>query len=258
MTEEELDELVGRIGAWAWNNPLFFECRDAITALRAERDEADRAAGAALRQAESMKDGALARASWLRNAKMQRGYDDNVSFDVVWTETCAKADEADALRAEAAQLTTERLAAETAALERVKQEFLRQHDVYCLTKGRDPDNYQSPMSLSAAAIDEMDFGDPAGPSALEAVVQARVREAVEAEHEWRKDVAKVLKYYQAQNCESFCRDVPKGYTDIDMEIDCHGCKARAALAKIGGAEPTEYQRKVEQMKEDFPNGLGDA
>lgn len=37
-----------------------------------------------------------------------------------------------------------------------------------------------------------------------------------------------LAYYQDTFCEGFCSDVPPGYTSADMELDCSGCKARAA------------------------------
>jgi len=39
-----------------------------------------------------LEDEAAARRGWLYRAKRARGYDDNVSFDRVWAETCAKAD----------------------------------------------------------------------------------------------------------------------------------------------------------------------
>ena len=58
----------------------------AIKALIAERDEADRRAGAAERQREYSQESNNARANWLHRAKRQWGVDDNVSFDVVWAE----------------------------------------------------------------------------------------------------------------------------------------------------------------------------
>ena len=67
-----------------------------IDAAEAERDEADRRAGAAERKMESLKDAAIRRNHWLQQAKQDRGYDNNVSFDVVWKETCEKADKATA------------------------------------------------------------------------------------------------------------------------------------------------------------------
>lgn len=57
--------------------------------VRAERDEADRRAGAAERKLAHLQEAAAARASWLSKAKAQAGYSDNVSFDVVWAEALA-------------------------------------------------------------------------------------------------------------------------------------------------------------------------
>lgn len=62
-----------------------------VERLAKERDEADRRAGAAERQMESLEDAAIKRRHWLSEAKRQAGYHDNVSFDVVWAETLAKA-----------------------------------------------------------------------------------------------------------------------------------------------------------------------
>lgn len=39
-----------------------------------------------------------------------------------------------------------------------------------------------------------------------------------------------LRHYEDSFCEGFCKDVPTGFTSPDMELDCSGCKARAALA----------------------------
>lgn len=47
---------------------------------------------------------AAGRRSWLWKAKQERGYSDNVSFDTVWAETCAKADALEASQAEVASL----------------------------------------------------------------------------------------------------------------------------------------------------------
>ena len=63
-------------------------------ALRSERDEADRRAGAAERQLADRNDNIMRREQWLRSAKEQRGYDRNTSFDRVWAETCTLADRA--------------------------------------------------------------------------------------------------------------------------------------------------------------------
>lgn len=78
------------------------EAADRIAALLSERDEADRRAGAAERRNASeladLKDCVQGQTEWLREAKAERGYSDEVSFDRVWAEVCAKADEADELR----------------------------------------------------------------------------------------------------------------------------------------------------------------
>lgn len=70
--------------------------RDENAGLRAERDEADRRAGAAERMQEHDREAAYARDSWLRKAKEQWGVGNNVSFDVVWSE--ALSDKKDAAR----------------------------------------------------------------------------------------------------------------------------------------------------------------
>lgn len=67
--------------------------------LKAERDEADRRAGAAEREMADLTEEARKRRWWLDDAKRARGYNTNTSFDTVWAETCAKADEADRLTA---------------------------------------------------------------------------------------------------------------------------------------------------------------
>ena len=41
---------------------------------------------------DDLKDTQSRRKDWLSRAKRERGYDDNVSFDHVWKETCEKAD----------------------------------------------------------------------------------------------------------------------------------------------------------------------
>ena len=63
--------------------------RKRIGELEAERDEADRFAGAARRRIDDLEDAARKRARWLWEAKQQWGVDDNVSFDVVWAEALA-------------------------------------------------------------------------------------------------------------------------------------------------------------------------
>ena len=49
------------------------------------------------------------------------------------------------------------------------------------------------------------------------------------------DMATVLEYYADQFCEGFCKDLPQAGTyQTEMDLDCSGCKARAALAKARG------------------------
>ncbi|WP_173050016.1 hypothetical protein [Bosea sp. ANAM02] len=64
---------------------------ETIRALAAERDEADRRAGASERQKAHLEEGERRANSWLMQAKEDAGYDNNVSFDQVWEETLAKA-----------------------------------------------------------------------------------------------------------------------------------------------------------------------
>lgn len=58
--------------------------RKQLKAMTAERDEADRAAGAALRRLEYLEASERRQRAWLSEAKRDAGCDDNVSFDVVW------------------------------------------------------------------------------------------------------------------------------------------------------------------------------
>ena len=49
------------------------------------------------------------------------------------------------------------------------------------------------------------------------------------------DMATVLEYYADQLCEGFCKDLPQAGTyHPEMDLDCSGCRARAALAKARG------------------------
>lgn len=62
-----------------------------IAKLKADLAEADRRAGAAERQMAEMTD-TIARANRsIERMKEEAGYHSNVSFDVVWAETLAKA-----------------------------------------------------------------------------------------------------------------------------------------------------------------------
>jgi hypothetical protein len=68
--------------------------RAEVETLKVERDDADRRAGASERRLERVSDSLDRFRDVRRKMKRERGYDDNVSFDVVWAETCAKADRA--------------------------------------------------------------------------------------------------------------------------------------------------------------------
>lgn len=57
----------------------------------ADRDEADRRAGAAERLRAYAEDTTARRQAWLKKAKAEAGYEDGVSFDRVWDETLARA-----------------------------------------------------------------------------------------------------------------------------------------------------------------------
>ncbi|MGF3028048.1 hypothetical protein ACQVP2_35330 [Methylobacterium aquaticum] len=68
------------------------DLRALLARVEAERDEADRRAGAAERRIARLEEDARKEERWLEDAKRARGYDIGVSFDTVWVETCAKAD----------------------------------------------------------------------------------------------------------------------------------------------------------------------
>ena len=43
-------------------------------------------------------------------------------------------------------------------------------------------------------------------------------------------LAEALRYMKEQSCEGFCHDYPSAdFYDPEMDIDCFGCRARAAL-----------------------------
>lgn len=67
-------------------------------ALEAERDEADRRAGAAERRLAHEVDARLRRADWLSKAKAAWGASDDCSFDVVWAEALKLKAQAEAQR----------------------------------------------------------------------------------------------------------------------------------------------------------------
>lgn len=80
-----------------------------------ERDEADRRAGEAERRRDGDRDTLVRLTQWRERQKEARGYDYNVSFDIVWAETCAKADKAATLQADLAEARA-RTAEEAAAI----------------------------------------------------------------------------------------------------------------------------------------------
>lgn len=46
-------------------------------------------------------------------------------------------------------------------------------------------------------------------------------------------LVEAAKWVRDQNCEGFCRDLPRDdYYDKEMDIDCAGCRVRAALAAM--------------------------
>ena len=65
------------------------ELRQQLQQCRKERDEADKRAGAAERKNGQLTKEAQARAEWLSKAKRDAGYDDSVSFDVIWKAALA-------------------------------------------------------------------------------------------------------------------------------------------------------------------------
>jgi hypothetical protein len=69
--------------------PLMLEAAQHIEELTAERDNADRRAGAAERRMEDYQDTSIRRDQWLRKAKEDAGYHYNTSFDVVWADALA-------------------------------------------------------------------------------------------------------------------------------------------------------------------------
>lgn len=60
-----------------------------LAAIRAERDEADRSAGEALRKLNRAEHELRCRRSWINEAKRDAGAHPNTSFDDVWAEALA-------------------------------------------------------------------------------------------------------------------------------------------------------------------------
>lgn len=81
-----------------------------ISQLQKERDEADRAAGAAMRRIAYLEENERKQARWLSEAKRAQGYSDNTSFDEVWAKVRAERDRLRALvAADPVKADTDRL-----------------------------------------------------------------------------------------------------------------------------------------------------
>lgn len=94
LAHQQLNKNKDAIAYWDQEVTKYrIEVEKSFEALEAERDEADRRAGASERRQEELQDSANKRSQWLSQAKREAGYDDNVSFDVVWSETLALANE---------------------------------------------------------------------------------------------------------------------------------------------------------------------
>lgn len=76
-----------------------------VEALRRERDEADRRAGAAKRKLEALEEQERRRDQWMREQKQALGYALNVSFDDVWVDVLRQRDEARAREARLKEAT---------------------------------------------------------------------------------------------------------------------------------------------------------
>jgi Lar family restriction alleviation protein len=77
-----------------WNHGQMWNQRanldtELLASMKAERDEADRRAGAAERELADLKDRQWKVDLWMEKAKEAIGYDRNASFDDVWAEALA-------------------------------------------------------------------------------------------------------------------------------------------------------------------------
>ena len=109
----------------AWNAATAHTCDQAastIEALTAERDEADRRAGAAERKIDRLEEAARKEQSWLMDAKISRGATINDSFDQVWAETCSLAD-----RAQSAEAARDQALAQVGRLREALEPFAEPH-----------------------------------------------------------------------------------------------------------------------------------
>ena len=64
-----------------FNNTSFLDC---VSAIRSAIDKQDYIIGRQSRKIEELEDSEFRRKQWIRNAKRQVSYDDNISFDDVW------------------------------------------------------------------------------------------------------------------------------------------------------------------------------
>ena len=85
-----------------WNQRANLDT-ELLASMKAERDDADRRAGAAERTLEVYREESRSRNLWLSKAKEAAGYDDGISFDRVWAEALAALKEKRAALAEQEQ-----------------------------------------------------------------------------------------------------------------------------------------------------------
>jgi hypothetical protein len=80
----------------------------------------------------------------------------------------------------------------------------------------------------------------AAKAAAQADYEARILAAIDTPAPALMDeLVEALRWYHTQMCEGFCEDLAeRGTYHPDMDDQCAGCKARAVLAKIGGAAAT--------------------
>lgn len=75
--------------------------------------------------------------------------------------------------------------------------------------------------------------------------------AMEAENRKLRDH---LRKYRDDLCEGFCADLPDGYHLPEMDIDCRGCRARAALSYPGDPYPVPDASAEEAVMQEFSGG----
>ena len=95
----------------------------------------------------------------------------------------------------------------------------------------DPPNgipFRSPMAYEVAEAIKDRTPDDASAALTARDERMKAEGASEAQAKIAR-LTEALTYYNDQFCEGFCSDVPAGFTNKDMENDCSGCRARAAL-----------------------------